>query len=151
MGLLREPQSQIRRGITQTIKDMKFVWTQVALFICGAVVMVHSAPASTAMDSKRADASSYVRFGKRNPESSDDFLSNLLEAVTTRNRRAPESSYIRFGKRAPESSYIRFGKRARSLDLDALQDCLNEQMTRADYFQTIRPTYTDAVRICQEE
>ena len=31
------------------------------------------------MDSKRADASSYVRFGKRNPESSDDFLSNLLE------------------------------------------------------------------------
>merc|ERR1712172_222184 len=142
------PQSQIRRGITQTLQDMKFVWTQVALFICGAVVIVHSAPVSTAMDSKRADASSYVRFGKRNPESSDDFLSNLLEmlmdnyklqAVTTRNRRAPESSYIRFGKRA------------RSLDLDALQDCLNEQMTRADYFRTIRPTYTDAVRICQEE
>merc|ERR1712051_12114 len=132
-------QSQIRRGITQTLQDMKFVWTQVALFICGAVVIVHSAPASTAMDSKRADASSYVRFGKRNPESSDDFLSNLLEAVTTRNRRAPESSYIRFGKRA------------RSLDLDALQDCLNDQMTRADYFQTLRPTYTDAVRICQEE
>merc|ERR1711934_496457 len=72
-------QSQIRRGITQTLQDMKFVWTQVALFICGAVVIVHSAPASTAMDSKRADASSYVRFGKRNPESSDDFLSNLLE------------------------------------------------------------------------
>merc|ERR1712166_689092 len=133
------PQSQIRRGITQTLQDMKFVWTQVALFICGAVVIVHSAPASTAMDSKRADASSYVRFGKRNPESSDDFLSNLLEAVTTRNRRAPESSYIRFGKRA------------RSLDLDAIQDCLNEQMTRADYFRTVRPTYTDAVRICQEE
>merc|ERR1711956_86729 len=111
----------------------------------------HSAPASTAMDSKRADASSYVRFGKRNPESSDDFLNNLLEAVTTRSRRAPESSYIRFGKRAPESSYIRFGKRARSLDLDALQECLNEQMTRADYFQTVRPTYTDAIRICQQE
>merc|ERR1712203_1174330 len=88
---------------------------------------------------------------QENPESSDDFLSNLLEAVTTRNRRAPESSYIRFGKRAPESSYIRFGKRARSLDLDALQDCLNEQRPRADYFRTIRPTYTDAVRICQEE
>merc|ERR1712086_1204869 len=104
-------------GITQTLQDMKFVWTQVALFICGAVVIVHSAPASTAMDSKRADASSYVRFGKR----------------------------------APESSYIRFGKRARSLDLDAIQDCLNEQMTRADYFRTVRPTYTDAVRNCQEE
>ena len=43
-----------------------------------------------------------------------------LQAVTTRNRRAPESSYIRFGKRAPESSYIRFGKRARSLDLGKL-------------------------------
>merc|ERR1712228_712973 len=143
-------QSQIRRGITQTLQDMKFVWTQVALFICGAVVIVHSAPASTAMDSKRADASSYVRFGKRNPESSDDFLENLLEAVTTRNRRAPESSYIRFGKRTPESSYIRFGKRA-SLDLDALQDCVDEQMTRAEYFKTFRPSYVDAVRICQEE
>jgi len=172
---------------------MKFVLTQVALFICGAFVIVHSAPSSSAMESapKRADASSYVRFGKRNSESddffsnliekcheireshssqwwnvlqdhnyhrlgkrnqhSDIFLCHLLEAVTTRNRRAPESSYIRFGKRAPESSYIRFGKRARSLDLDALQDCVDEQMTRAEYFRTFRPSYVDAVRICQEE
>merc|ERR1712012_1015094 len=143
------PQSQFGRDKTQTLQDMKFVWTQVALFLCGAVVVVHSAPSSTAMDSdKRADASSYVRFGKRNSESSDDFLSNLLEAVTTRDRRAPESSYIRFGKRAPESSYIRFGKRARSLELDALQACIEEVMTRAGAF---RPTYTDAVRICQEK
>jgi len=178
---------------------MKFVWTHVALFICGAFIIVQSAPSSSAMDSetKRADASSYVRFGKRNPEE-DTFLSNLLEkcyeirgsnlpklwqqillqdksyhrfgkrnqhsdvflchlfkilleAVTTRNRRAPESSYIRFGKRAPESSYIRFGKRAKSLDLESLQDCVDEQMTRAEYFRTFRPTYVDAVRICQEE
>jgi len=131
---------------------MKFILTQVALFICGTFVIVQSAPSSSAMESapKRADASSYVRFGKRNSDS-EDFFSNLIEAVTTRNRRAPESSYIRFGKRAPESSYIRFGKRARSLDLDALQDCVDEQMTRAEYFRTFRPSYVDAVRICQEE
>ena len=59
---------------------MKFILTQVALFICGTFVIVQSAPSSSAMESapKRADASSYVRFGKRNPDS-DDFLSNLLE------------------------------------------------------------------------
>ena len=59
---------------------MKFVLTQVALFICGAFVIVHSAPSSSAMESapKRADASSYVRFGKRNSDS-DDFFSNLIE------------------------------------------------------------------------
>jgi len=131
---------------------MKFVLSQIALFICGAFVIVYGAPSSPTMDSetKRADASSYVRFGKRNPEA-DDFLSNLLEAVTTRNRRAPESSYIRFGKRAPESSYIRFGKRAKSLELETLQACVDEQMTRAEYFRTFRPSYVDAIKICEEQ
>ena len=61
---------------------MSYVWTQVALFICGAIVIVYSAPSSpvTAMDSaaKKADASSYVRFGKRSSDS-DDFFSNLIE------------------------------------------------------------------------
>merc|ERR1712020_520917 len=99
--------------------------------ICGAIVIVYSAPSSpiTAMDpaAKKADASSYVRFGKRSSDS-DDFFSNLIEAVTTRNRRAPESSYIRFGKRAPESSYIRFGKRAKSLDLEAQKALISDSV-----------------------
>ena len=41
------------------------------------------------------------------------------------------------------------GKRARSLELDELQDCVEDQLSRA-YFRSSRPAYLKAVKYCQD-
>ncbi len=79
---------------------------------------IDSSPLWHSPELKRAQASNYIRFGKRSDATSNEEEVALVPEVAgdaadtlAPVKRTKESGYIRFGKRVPDG-YIRFGKRA---------------------------------------